>query len=84
MARDMRRIEWSGKRGSNLLHIEAPGCIVNIHKGLTDTQGREVTRVEVICDQYADELPASLPDFKGAKYLAARVVREKAKTHGNR
>lgn len=34
-------------RSDNLLHIETDGCIVNIHVGLTDNQGRRVTSVSI-------------------------------------
>lgn len=39
------------------LHVEAPGCIVNIHFGLTDTEGRSVTNVSINADgrRYAGE-----------------------------
>lgn len=36
----------------NLLHIEAEGCIVNIHEGLHDSHGRAVTYVEIIPDDH--------------------------------
>lgn len=43
---------YSGSRNrtGNLLHIETDGCVVNIHVGLTDRQGRTVTNVEIIPD----------------------------------
>jgi hypothetical protein len=44
-----------GDSRDNLLHVETDGCIVNIRVGLTDTQGRRVTSVEVIPDNYAGE-----------------------------
>lgn len=39
-----------GNRSGNLLHIETDGCIVNIHVGLTNLRGQQVTRVDVIPD----------------------------------
>ncbi len=50
--RDMRRLSFhaKGNRSGNLLHIETDGCVVNIHVGLTDDQGRAVTRVDVLAD----------------------------------
>lgn len=39
----------------NLLHIETDGCIVNITCGLTDSEGRQVTSVEVLPDAYVGE-----------------------------
>jgi hypothetical protein len=37
-------------RGMKTFHIEADGCIVNIMVGLVDSQGRRVTRVDVLPD----------------------------------
>ena len=37
----------SRNRDANLLHIETDGCTVNIQVGLTDDQGRKVTRIDV-------------------------------------
>lgn len=37
-----------GNRSGDILHIETDGCIVNIHVGLTDGEGRRVTRVDVL------------------------------------
>ena len=56
----MKTISWHPSRrrsGSNpnILHIEAEGCIVNIHVGLTDALGCSVTRVSIIPDRYAGE-----------------------------
>lgn len=54
----MKTISWYPPRtprglNPNILHIEAEGCIVNVEVGLTDAQGRRVTRVEVIPDHQA-------------------------------
>ncbi len=61
-------------RGDRITHIEAPGCIVNIHTGLYDTQGCAVTSVEILCDQYAGEPKWSLPDFGDRTCMNVRVV----------
>ena len=37
------------------LHIEAEGCIINIHQDLHDRFGRQVTSVSIIPDKYAGE-----------------------------
>lgn len=37
----------------NLLHIETEGCVVNIHVGLTDAQGRRVTAISISPDDEA-------------------------------
>ena len=33
---------------ADVLHIEAEGCIVNVHVRLRDSRGRKVTRVDVL------------------------------------
>jgi hypothetical protein len=51
----MRRIIFSeSNRSGNLLHIEVPGGIVNIRVNLHDHDGRQVTSVEILRDQYAE------------------------------
>jgi len=37
-------------RSGNLLHIETDGCIVTIHVGLHNTEGQQITRVDVLPD----------------------------------
>ena len=37
-----------------LLHIAAEGCIVNIRVGLSNTQGQEVTSIEILADDSDD------------------------------
>lgn len=45
----MKTIQFGRRnRSGNLLHIEIPGAIVNIHVNLRDRDGREVTRVDII------------------------------------
>jgi hypothetical protein len=51
----MKTIVLSSRSRDNILHVEAEGCIVNIHIGLRDDSGHPVTRVDVLCDQYAGE-----------------------------
>lgn len=46
----MKTITHGRGARDRLLHVEADGCIVNIHVGLTDLKGRHVTRVDVIPD----------------------------------
>lgn len=41
-------------RSGNLLHIETDGCIVNIQVGLHDVDGRQVTSVRILPDNYAE------------------------------
>lgn len=65
---DRKRINVTSR--SQPLHIEAPGCIVNITHGLRDSDGREVTSVEILCD--AD---FKLPDHNDRTGVNVRVVR---------
>jgi hypothetical protein len=52
----MRRIGFTKRnRSGNLLHIETEGAIVNIRVGLEDTEGREVTSIEILPDETTDE-----------------------------
>jgi hypothetical protein len=52
----MRRISFTKRnRSDDVLHIETEGCIVNIRIGLEDTEGREVTSVEILPDETTDE-----------------------------
>lgn len=81
----MRRESFyaSTNRSGNLLHIETDGCVVNIHVGLIDADGHEVTRVDVLPD---DERRS--PDEDGRYWhtedvggnqldgMVARVVRQ--------
>lgn len=47
----MRKISFKkGNRSGNLLHIESEGMVVNIRVGLTDDQGNEVSRVDILPD----------------------------------
>lgn len=40
----------SSNRSDNLLHIETDGAVINVHVGLTDSEGRAVTSVQIIPD----------------------------------
>lgn len=57
------------------LHVEAPGCIVNIHVGLATSEGSDVTAISIQCDQYAGEAKWTLPDYGDAKHLNVRAVK---------
>ena len=63
-------------RGYDGLHCEVDGCIVNIYTGLHDTEGREVTTIQVICDRYAGEPGWFIPGEEKGQAWAVRVVRE--------
>lgn len=49
MRQEMRTVCFTGKH-SKMLHVVAPGCIVNIRPGLFLPNGRQMTHVEVIPD----------------------------------
>lgn len=73
----IKRITVSKRSQHEILHIEAPGCMVNIQHGLHDAEGREVTRVEVIADgaRYSSESPWWVEGKPGADGMALRIVR---------
>ena len=63
-------------RKSSLLHVEAPGCIVNIHPGLTDTDGRAVVRVSIEADgdRYSGDPQWWVEGVAGARGHGVRVI----------
>ena len=47
----MKRLVFGrNNRSGDLLHVEAPGAVINVWVNLTRRDGREVTRVEIIPD----------------------------------
>ena len=46
----MKRIHHFNTARDKLLHIETEGCIVNIRVGLQNTEGQEVTSIEILAD----------------------------------
>lgn len=76
----MRRINFTNPRKEDVLHIEAPGCVVNVRIGLTTEDGRRATAVEVLADGYAGTGNQwSLPDHGGGRHVAVRVVQSPPK-----
>lgn len=69
----MKTVHFYPKR-LNVLHIETPGCIVNIRAPLADRDGNPVTSIEVLADDYAGETPWRLPDFGHTRAVNVRVV----------
>jgi len=55
-------------KNDQVLHIEAPGCTVNVYLGLRDESGASVTTVEVLPDRKpgAWELAGYPPEHKSA------------------
>lgn len=51
----MRTIRFFPRKGSDILHVETPLGIVNIHVGLHDTRGRRVESVTFRPNDYAGE-----------------------------
>ena len=63
----MRRMNVSKRTGGDgRLHIEAPGCIVNIRCNLHNSDGAEVTSIEVIPDG---------PDYDGRGWTVVDGIR---------
>ena len=78
MAQDMKRIEFNHKSRCRVLHIEVPGAIINIRRGLCDTKGNEITSIEILRDTScrSDEDPDRewrFMDFKKSDALNVRV-----------
>jgi hypothetical protein len=70
----MRSIRLTAR--SQLLHIEAPGCIVNIDPGLTDTDGHMVCRVDVNADgdRYKGDRQWWVEGEAGNRGMSFRIV----------
>lgn len=71
---DMKTVRLARK--SKMLHIEAPGCIVNITPGLTDVNGRMICRVDVNAngDRYAGDPQWWVEGEAGNRGLGLRVI----------
>jgi hypothetical protein len=73
----MKRISFTRTRDRDkTLHIEAPGCIVNVMIDLTNSAGQAVTRVEILADHYAGEPRWWIDGEDGKAFQAALVVQE--------
>lgn len=72
--RPMRTVSLTRKSG--MLHIEAPGCIVNITPGLTDTEGRAVVNVSVSADgnRYAGDPEWWVDGQRGNDGIGLRII----------
>jgi len=64
------------KRMGQPLHIEAPGCIINIYAGL-ETNGQPVTVIQVHCDGYGLGDTWRLED--GKNFASLRVIKQETK-----
>ena len=63
---------------AEILHIETGGCIINIHAGLYDKNGKKVTIIEVIADQYvSEEWDIEVGTNEFVKSLSFRVIERK-------
>lgn len=74
MQRPPRNVSLTRKSG--LLHIEAPGCIVNIDPQLTDSEGRHVVHVSVAADgnRYAGEPEWWVDGLRGNDGVGLRII----------
>jgi hypothetical protein len=70
----MRTINLTRK--SPMLHVEAPGCVVNIHPALTDTEGRSVVNVSVSADgnRYAGQAEWWIDGTRGDDGRGLRII----------
>lgn len=68
-------VRWD--RNAGIMHIEAPGAIINVQVGLSTNGSDEVTRVEVLADgdRYAGEPEWWIEGKKGNATLATRIIR---------
>lgn len=71
-----RNISISRTSRHKTLHVEAPGCIINITVGLSDDDGREVTRIAVSADgdRYAGDPQWWIDGTKSQNGHAVRVI----------
>jgi hypothetical protein len=70
----MKTVVFSKRSKETLLHVEAPGCLVNIRRGLSDMQGREVTSVQITADQYAGEDRFTIPELLTPEQVADEIA----------
>ena len=81
MSDNRKNIFFGTRRGKvfrGTLHIEAPGCVVNINTGLQDMLGRDVTAISIGADEYHGEPAWRIPTFGAgeATHINVRVVRD--------
>jgi hypothetical protein len=78
--KQMKRISISDRSRDKLLHIEAPGCIINVQIGLADRDGRKVTHVSIVADgnRFSGELPWWIEGRNGISAQNMRIVQTDA------
>lgn len=82
---DMKTVTISERSKFRTLHIEAPGCIVNIHFGLTDMDGHRVTNVSITADRYAGEQQwTTITEDRTYAGCGVRVIQETAEEMADR
>jgi hypothetical protein len=67
---------------SQMLHIDAPGCIVNIDPGLIDSNGRMVCRVDVNADgdRYKGDAQWWVEGEAGNRGVGLRIIQTNTPT----
>ncbi|NIV28278.1 MAG: hypothetical protein GWN58_01830 [Anaerolineae bacterium] len=75
----MKNVKCYERNG--VLHAEVPGAIVNVHMGLSDKDGNEVTTVVILCNDYPGDRWC-MPDFEDTKTLSVRVVKREDDERG--
>lgn len=74
----MKTVIISERSKHKTLHVEAPGCIINIHTGLQNSDGQPVTNVSITASRYAGE-PAwnvCVGDTNDNSGVGVRIIRE--------
>jgi len=76
----VRTISLTRRSKKQPLHIEAPGCIINITTGLSDADGNAVTHISISAsgDRYSGEPAWWIDGKEGEDGLAVRVVQDGA------
>lgn len=77
----MRRINISPKARDKLVHIEFPGGLINIHLGLTNSDGQDVTHISISADgdRYAGNPEYWVNGEHGNAGLGLRIVKDSRK-----
>ena len=66
----VKRLGISVSRRNGYMHLEAPGCIVNIYPHLRNVKGQEVTTVAISSDEDWET-----PDHGDGRGVSVRVVK---------
>jgi hypothetical protein len=75
----MKTVVHNKRSKDDVLHIETEGGIINVHVGLHDDKGRDITAIEILPDQYSGESWkfADKPKAKSANIRLTPVVNKR-------